>query len=135
LARFYTVRQANAILPELTRLLKEMQAQGQRLAQLKMRSAEVKKKVQSNGNHNPAEDVLLARSEKGLEDALRSGIEQLAEWNVQLKDLERGLVDFPAVREGRTIFLCWELGESEVGFWHETSTGFAGRQPLDDRIN
>ena len=129
------MRQANAILPELTRLLKEMQAQGQRMAQLQARTTAVKQKVRSNGNHNPAEDVMIARSEKGLEEALRAGIEKLAEWNIQLKDLERGLVDFPALREGRTIFLCWELGEAEVAFWHETSTGFAGRQPLDDQIS
>ncbi len=135
MARYYTVRQANAMLPELRRLLKEMQAQGQRMAQLQARTAEVKKKVRGNGNHNPAEDVMIARSEKGLKEALRAGIEKLAQWNIQLKDLERGLVDFPALREGRTVFLCWELGEAEVAFWHETSTGFAGRQPLDDQIS
>ncbi len=135
MARYYTVRQANAILPELTRLLKEMQAHGQRMAQLQARTTEVKRKVRGNGNHNPAEDVMIARSEKGLEEALRAGIEKLAQWNIQLKDLERGLVDFPALREGRMVFLCWELGEAEVAFWHETSTGFAGRQPLDDQIS
>jgi hypothetical protein len=49
---------------------------------------------------------------------------------VVLKDLERGLVDFPALRDDREVFLCWEESEDEVGFWHELETGYAGREPL-----
>ena len=49
---------------------------------------------------------------------------------IVLRDIERGLVDFPALIEGREAYLCWELGESEVAFWHELSTGYGGRKPL-----
>ena len=132
--QFYTVREANNKLPELTRLLHEMQALGLQLAELQGRGIAVKEKIKSNGDHNPSEDVMLAQSERSLEETLQLAISQLAEWNIQLKDLQRGLVDFPARLEGRTVFLCWELGEEEVGFWHETDTGFSGRMPIDDRL-
>jgi len=134
LEQFYTVRDANAKLPDLTRLLQEMQALGLQLAEIQGRGAVVKEKIKTNGDHNPSEDVMLAQSERSLEEALQLAIAQLAEWNIQLKDLQRGLVDFPARLEGRTVFLCWELGEQEVAFWHETDTGFGGRRPIDDRL-
>ncbi len=49
---------------------------------------------------------------------------------IQIKDLERGLLDFPALLEGREVFLCWESAEEDVGFWHDLESGYAGRQPL-----
>ena len=132
---FYTIREANDKLPELARLLGAMQAHGQQLTLVQGRIAAMQKKIRSNGHHDPNEDVPLAQALKALEDALREGFEQLAAWNIELKDLQIGLVDFPALREGRTVFLCWQLGEPEVAFWHETTTGFAGRQPLDDKLD
>jgi hypothetical protein len=132
LAKFYTVKEANAMLPQLTRLLREMQLLGQQLAAMQGRVGIVQKKVRSNGYHNPTEDVLLSQAAQQTEEALRSGVEQLANWNLELKDLQRGLIDFPANYEGRTVFLCWELGEPEVGFWHEITSGYDTRQPLDD---
>ena len=130
--RFYTVAEANARLPDLTRLLAEMRSEGQQLAALQDRLAATAEKVKGNGYHNPTEDSLVSGIAGDLEGKLREGIEQLAEWEIELKDLGTGLVDFPALREGRTVYLCWQLGEPEVAFWHETTTGFAGRQPLDD---
>lgn len=56
---------------------------------------------------------------------------ELFEMGVQLKDYSRGLIDFPSMREGRVVLLCWQLGEKEeIEFWHELEAGFAGRQPL-----
>ena len=130
----YTVAQANALLPELTRLLEDMRSSGQQLASLQTKVGETKTKIKSNGHHNPTEDVMTSSIIRRLEEQLRQGVTQLAEWEIQLKDLGIGLVDFPAQRQGRTVFLCWQLGEPEVAFWHDTSTGFAGRQPLDDLI-
>ena len=51
---------------------------------------------------------------------------------IVLRDLDRGLVDFPAVRDGQEIYLCWEEGEEQIAFWHEPDAGFAGRRPLGD---
>jgi hypothetical protein len=133
--RHYTIAEANAMLPSLTRLLEDMREFGRQLAQMQARRAETREKVKGNGHHNPIEDPVLTGVTEQLERALRDGIAKLAEWNIQLKDLSTGLIDFPARREGRTVFLCWQLGEPQVGFWHEIESGFAGRQPLDDLLS
>lgn len=57
-------------------------------------------------------------------------IARLDNWEVLLRDLDRGLVDFPAIVDGREAFLCWQLGEPQVAYWHPPETGFAGRQRL-----
>lgn len=72
---------------------------------------------------------LRARMES-LAETLHRLHEELNEIGCQLKDWQRGLVDFPAVRAGRAVFLCWALGEESVRFWHEIDAGFAGRQPI-----
>ena len=63
---------------------------------------------------------------------LRSALVELQAMEVVLRDLDRGLVDFPSLRDGQEIYLCWEEGEDEIGFWHDPDTGFAGRRPLAD---
>ena len=57
-------------------------------------------------------------------------IERLQEWNIELRDFNTGLVDFPTVIEGEEAYLCWRLGEPEVGHWHRPDEGFPGRRPL-----
>jgi hypothetical protein len=61
---------------------------------------------------------------------LNARVRRITDLGVQLKDLEKGLVDFPAWREDREVFLCWHLGEDRVRYWHDIETGFGGRQPL-----
>ncbi len=51
-----------------------------------------------------------------------------------INDIDAGLVDFVGLRNGREIFLCWQYGEEEIGYWHELNAGFAGRRPLDEYI-
>jgi hypothetical protein len=58
-------------------------------------------------------------------------IKELSELGIQVKDVGRGLVDFPHIREGREVFLCWQLGEETVSYWHEIEAGFAGRRMLE----
>jgi hypothetical protein len=68
------------------------------------------------------------------EAALRfsRGLAQIDRWGVIVRDLDTGICDFPALREGRVVYLCWRVGEERIEWWHETGAGFAGRQPLDD---
>jgi hypothetical protein len=61
---------------------------------------------------------------------LRAGVAEFAERGIVLRDLDRGLIDFPAVRDGREIYLCWVDGEDDIDFWHDLDAGYAGRQPL-----
>ena len=82
------------------------------------------------------ESELVAIEEDLERDVAKLG-EFLVELNslgIELKDVRRGLVDFPALMNGREVCLCWHLGEESVSCWHETDAGFAGRQPLNDRL-
>jgi hypothetical protein len=67
---------------------------------------------------------------RGFYEALADEIEQVRALGGEVKDIEQGLVDFPARRRGEDILLCWQLGEDEVAFWHGLEDGYAGRQPL-----
>jgi hypothetical protein len=61
---------------------------------------------------------------------LQAGLAELAERDIVMRDLDRGLIDFPAIREGREVYLCWIEGESDIGFWHDLDAGYGGRQQL-----
>ena len=61
---------------------------------------------------------------------MRNALVELQAMEVVLRDLDRGLVDFPSIRDGREVFLCWEEGEDEIGYWHDLEAGYGGRQPL-----
>ena len=88
---------------------------------------------QTNGNARHADD-LKAREAKIGEMVFRMErhVAQIVEWDVTLRDIETGLVDFPALVNGRQVCLCWRLGEDAVGFWHELDSGFGGRKALID---
>ena len=64
--------------------------------------------------------------------ALQSQVQKLQQLGCLVKGVQQGLVDFPHMREGREVCLCWQLGEEDIGFWHEVDSGFAGRTPLLD---
>jgi len=82
---------------------------------------------------SPAETPrVLALRIQGTIDRMQGGVTRLDEWSIQLRDIETGLVDFPALVNGRPVWLCWRLGEPEVAWWHEISTGVAGRRPISE---
>jgi hypothetical protein len=124
-ARHYSLEEASALLPLVTELLERMRAARDRLGDAEARAA-LAEAGQSNGGGQPGKVV----SEGFLE--LRDSMLELQEREIVLRDLDRGLVDFPALREGREVYLCWEEGEPEIGYWHEPDAGFAGRRPLVD---
>ncbi len=62
---------------------------------------------------------------------LRTEIEQIASYGCALKDVDRGLIDLPSRRDGRTVFLCWQSGEHAITHWHEIDSGFSGRRPIE----
>jgi hypothetical protein len=81
--------------------------------------------------------VLVARRKAEREKTIQRVKDTLAEIDatgVQVKDLDIGLLDFPCQVEGRTVLLCWKLGEKGITHWHDPSEGFAGRKPIDEKI-
>lgn len=123
--RHYSAEQANAALPWVSERLQSLRAAREGLNDREAREA-LAEAGPSNGGGQPGQAV----SEAFL--AMRSALAELNEMEVVLRDLDRGLVDFPALREGREVYLCWEEGEDAVEHWHEPDAGHSGRRPLDD---
>jgi hypothetical protein len=119
--RLFTVDEANAMLPALRETLEAMRE----AREVVMRNAErVKGSVAGNGGGKESSEYGDALA------LLKRETERLSADGILLRDLETGLIDFPSEREGSRMFLCWKLGEPEVGFWHPVDTGIAGRRPL-----
>jgi hypothetical protein len=122
--RHYTLEEANSALPEVVELVERLRRARSGLSDTEARAA-LSEAAGENGGGEAGRVVSQAFVE------LRAGLLELREREVVLRDLDRGLVDFPAMRDGREVYLCWEEGEDEIAFWHEPDAGFAGRQPLD----
>jgi len=128
--RYFTVEEANQALPRLRQWLPRIQARRRRLDVVQHKLAELTVKAGADGNLLEEEVNATQREAKRLTDELNKLIGRISDLGCELKDIEQGLVDFPALREGREVYLCWQLGEEEVAFWHELQAGFSGRQPL-----
>ncbi len=123
--KLFTVEEANRLLPTVRAILVDIQRAHGRLRALRDQArAAADKSVRAGGIQGGAlyAAALVQLTEKMAE---------LAALGVQLKDIDRGLVDFPHMRDGRVVLLCWHLGEGDrIEWWHEWDAGFAGRQPL-----
>jgi hypothetical protein len=121
--RHFGVAEANALLPRLTDLLERLRSARDELTDGEAHEL-LAESGPTNGGGEPGRQVGVAFLE------VRRLLAAIEDSGIVLRDIERGLVDFPALIEGREAYLCWELGESEVAFWHELSTGYGGRKPL-----
>lgn len=124
-ARHYSAEQANAALPWVQERLEALRTARAGLNDEEARAA-LAEAGPTNGGGSPGQTV----SEAFL--AMRSALTELREMEVVLRDLDRGLVDFPSLRDGREVYLCWEEDEDSVEHWHEPDAGHAGRRPLED---
>jgi hypothetical protein len=121
--RHYSVEQANAALGWVFERLERLRAAHARLTDEEARTA-LRAASPTNGGGAPG--LVVSAGFLALQSALR----ELQDMDIVLRDLDRGLVDFPSVRDEREVYLCWEEGEAEIGFWHELDAGHAGRQRL-----
>lgn len=122
--RHYTLQQATAAMPWVRERLERLREASAQLSDEEARAA-LSDAAPGNGGGEPGQVV----SEGFL--AMRSALIELQEMDIVLRDLERGLVDFPSLRDGREVYLCWvEQEEDEIAYWHDLEAGYAGRQPL-----
>ena len=128
--RFFTVDEATALLPRLREIVPELQDKKLALDRLRHELEEATQAAAGNG-HLQADQLSQKRREaQVLAERLNKLLAEVNELGCELKGLEEGLIDFPTQREGRTVYLCWRLGEEEIAYWHELDTGFGGRRPL-----
>jgi hypothetical protein len=122
--RHFTRAEANALLPQLNALLIQLREAKDELTDEQAHEA-LSGAAPGNGGGDEGRQVGVAFLE------VRRLLGTLEESGIVLRDIDRGLVDFPSLADGREIYLCWELGEDEVGYWHDLETGYGGREPLD----
>lgn len=134
-APLYTVDQANRALPYVRRVVEDLvrdhAAWRRCLAALDARHPARRPAPPPPASDVPADPAALRRLAARLSADVQSALGELAALGVECKGLDVGLVDFPAVVDGAPAYLCWQLGEPAVAWWHRPEAGFAGRQPLD----
>ena len=131
--RFFTEDEANAALVIVRPLVERLVGARKRLVHAAGRLEEMRARVAGNGGGlDPARVRELHEHAAESAAAVSAVLSELEDLGVQVKDLERGLIDFPArhPRREETVLLCWHLGEEEVRYWHGLEEGFAGRKPL-----
>ena len=128
MTRFYDIDAAGARLAEVLPLLEGLRSDRARIAEAQ---AELAAFRGTNGNSRHADDISRREHEMaGIVSRMEASVQQLDDWDITLRDIGSGLIDFPAIANGRPIWLCWRLGDTGIGWWHETNEGFAGRKPL-----
>jgi len=122
--RYFSVEEANAALEEIRLLVVEMLELHRSLLARQAQAVPALRRAKGNGG-NPAASQLVQDFSR-----LESLVKHIQETGVLVKDVGSGLLDFPTLREGREVYLCWRYNEPSVQFWHEIDAGFAGRQEL-----
>ena len=124
--RYFTLQEANETLDLIRPWMDEVQAIRQKVLKNQPEAWPAIQKSAGNGG-NRALSNMVQDFEKL--DAL---IHRIQATDVLIKDINLGLLDFPALKDGREVYLCWQYGEGEIAFWHEIEAGFAGRQSIDN---
>ncbi len=123
--KLFTIDEANDLIPTAAKKLREIQKLYEKIGLLKGSAMAAAKASNLGGGMEGGTAYVRALYNVGKLTT------ELHDDGIQLKDYSRGLIDFPCMRDGRVVLLCWQLGEPEfIEWWHEVETGFAGRQPL-----
>ena len=144
MATFYTIDRANERLGDVRPVLEDLRARRLELIALRDRLRASSQAEVPGGGRTLVEDALtsagapdgsasprvLAARMQAVIDQMQAAVARLDGWGITLRDIQTGLIDFPALVAGRQVWLCWRLGEDEVAWWHELTTGVAGRRPL-----
>ncbi len=124
--KYFTLDEANSTLPLVGRIVADIVREYEKLHRLR----DACRTLDARGKNTEAEEA--RERYMALTDHLTTLKEEVEQVGCELKDFRLGLIDFPAWLDGREVYLCWKLGEDHVLHWHETSDGFAGRQPVGD---
>lgn len=132
MTRFYGIDEANEQLVEVRPLLERLAAQ--RLDLIRLRDRAVTVGSGASGEVEDTDDELrnLRLRMQGIIDQMQAAVSRIDSLDIALRDIETGLIDFPALVAGRQVWLCWRLGEDDVAWWHDLSSGFSARQPFSD---
>lgn len=123
-SKHYTIEEARQLLPELRGRLERLAEMRRTLEPLDDRLGTMLKEGCDTGGEMVNQWVRCLAEAKGI-------VLEFKEREIQIKDIERGLIDFPSLRQGREVFLCWEKDETDIEFWHDLDSGYGGRERLE----
>jgi hypothetical protein len=127
----FTPDEANALLVQVRPLAERMVDRARELARAEAQRAQLLARIAGDGGDLPPSELAEAtQAAEAAESQLARSVEALQALGVQVKDVRIGLVDFPSLRDGEEVLLCWRVGEDDVAFWHGLDEGYAGRKPL-----
>jgi hypothetical protein len=130
--KYYTALEANATLPLVRAIVRDITELARELHERQERLTRFQQGQKKNGDFYQEElDHIREEYDRGYE-RMQGFVAELGRLGIELKDAFVGLIDFPCWMGNREVYLCWRLGEPEVGYWHELDAGFAGRQQLKE---
>lgn len=132
--KYFDRREAEELLPAIEPFLEEAQKQKRALDSITTEISNAALRIMMLGGSLPpfAELNRKKNQREKVAEQLNQTVEEIQQTGCVVKDLDTGLVDFPSLRGGEKVYLCWKLGEERIGYWHGIEEGFAGRKPLDD---
>jgi hypothetical protein len=130
MARYYRLDEANVRLAELRPLLEKLRVDRKAVAALQQQIRDIRS---NNGSSDHAAEIgRLEDRMRVIVGRMKDAVDRVDEWGIALRDIGTGLIDFPALANGRPIWLCWRLGEGDINWWHEHDRGFDERQRLTE---
>jgi len=132
--RYFNRHEAEELLPSIAPELEQVRKRKQTADRLNQELAQAAARIMVlGGSMPPHQDLAKKRAESlRLTAQLQQAVDKIQETGCVVKDVDEGLVDFPSLRDGQEVYLCWKLGEERIAYWHGIEEGFAGRKPLDE---
>ena len=122
--KHFTLAEAQALLPQLRQIFKDAHRRREQIKQADEKLGQMLSESHGDLGGKDVSGMLMDLTH------MNQQLARIMELGVQIKDFDRGLVDFPHLREGREVFLCWELEEDDIEFWHDIDSGYSGRERL-----
>jgi hypothetical protein len=136
LPRFFTIIEAEALLPEVEKELRNVISFKREHEDAEVELNRISQKIHLSGGMMPPRNKIISLKNRkhAAAEGLKQSIDQIHATGCQLKDVEMGLLDFPTLYHGKEVYLCWHLGESGISFWHHVEDGYRGRRPIDSEF-
>jgi hypothetical protein len=125
MARTFTLQEANETLTTVLPIMDEIQSIRRTILEHQPELWSMVEQSAGNGGN-----LTLSKLQKDF-DRFDQLVHQILDLGIEIKDINTGLIDFPALKDGRAVYLCWRYKEECIQFWHEIDDGFAGRQPIE----
>jgi hypothetical protein len=129
--RIFTLQEASDLIPWVDTKLAELASLENILVDARQKYTQLLNRRNNNGHSSSEDDIETARKDMELlKEEFQKELDSISKEGILIRHVQSGLIDFPCLREGREIYLCWIRGESEIGFWHEINVGYSDRQSL-----